>query len=136
MSQDTEQLAGEAQATTKTILLVEDDPYISSFIVEAIAQETPYRAIVANDSNAALNLVRHFAPCLFVLDYGLPGMNGIELYDRLHINQELETIPTILITANRQLPQQQIQQRQLTVFTKPFELEAFLATIETLLASS
>jgi DNA-binding response OmpR family regulator len=135
MSQDTEQLSGEAQATTKTILLVEDDPYISSFIVEAIAQETPYRAIVASDSNAALNLVRHFAPCLFVLDYGLPGMTGIELYDRLHINQELATIPTILITANRQLPQQQIQQRQLTVFTKPFELEPFLATIETLLTS-
>ena len=136
MSLDTEQLAGEAQATTKTILLVEDDPYISSFLVEAIAQETPYRAIVASDSAAALKLVRHFAPCLFVLDYGLPGMNGIELYDRLHINQALAPIPAILITANRRVPQQQIQQRQLIVFMKPFELDSFLATIETLLTAS
>ncbi len=136
MSQHAEQLSGGSQATTKTILLVEDDPYISSFLVEAIAQETPYRAIVASDSNAALNLVRHFAPGLFVLDYGLPGMNGIELYDRLHRNQELATIPAILITANRHLPQQQIQQRHLTVFMKPFELEAFLTTIETFLTSS
>jgi DNA-binding response OmpR family regulator len=136
MPLDTEQLAGESQATPETILLVEDDPYISSFLVEAIAQETPYRAIVASDSNAALNLVRHFAPSLFVLDYGLPGMNGIELYDRLHRNQELATIPAILITANRHLPQQQIQQRHLTIFMKPFELEAFLATIETFLTSS
>ena len=136
MSQYAEQLSGGSQATTKTILLVEDDPYISSFLVEAIAQETPYRAIVASDSNAALNLVRRFAPSLFVLDYGLPGMNGIELYDCLHLNQELATIPAILITANRHLPQQQIQQRHLTVFMKPFELEAFLATIETFLTSS
>jgi len=135
MSQDTKQLSGESQATTKTILLVEDDPYISSFLVEAIAQETPYRVIVASDSNAALKLVRHSEPSLFVLDYGLPGMNGIELYDRLHINQAFAAIPAILITANRQLPQQQIQQRHLIVFTKPFELEAFLSTIETLLTS-
>jgi DNA-binding response OmpR family regulator len=136
MSQDAESLAGEAQATSDTILLVEDDPYISAFLAEAIAQETPYRAIVAGDSNAALKVVRHFAPCLFVLDYGLPGMNGIELYDRLHINQELAPIPAILITADRYVPQQQLQQRQLVTFMKPFELEAFLATIETLLTSS
>jgi DNA-binding response OmpR family regulator len=135
MSQDTEQLAGEAQATTKTILLVEDDPNIGSFLVEAIAQETPYRAIVASDSNAALNLVQHCTPCLFILDYGLPGMNGIELYDRLHINQALAPIPAVLITADRHIPQQQIQQRHLIVFMKPFALEAFLATIETLLTS-
>ena len=136
MSQDAESLAGEVQATSKMILLVEDDPYISSFLMEAIAQETPYRAIVANDSNAALKVVRHFTPCLFILDYGLPGMNGIELYDRLHINQEFAPIPTILITADPFVPQQKIQQRQLITFMKPFELDAFLSTIEALLTSS
>ena len=94
MSQNTEPLAGEAQTTTNTILLV-----------EAIAQETPYRAIVATDSHSALKLVRHFTPCLFVLDYGLPDMNGIELLDRLSLNQELAAIPVVLITANRHVPQ-------------------------------
>jgi hypothetical protein len=107
MSQDAESVAGEAQATSKTILLVEDDPYSSAFLVEAIAQETSYRAIVSGDSNAALKVVRHFAP-----------------------------IPAILITADRSVSQQQLQQRQLITFLKPFELEAFLATIETLLTSS
>src|SRR6266568_2291572 len=100
------------------------------------SQEPPYQAIVASDSHAALKLVRHFTPCLFILDYGLPGMNGIELYDHLHLNRELEPIPAILITANRHIPQQQIRQRQLITFMKPFELDSFLDTIETLLASS
>jgi DNA-binding response OmpR family regulator len=133
MPQDSEQLSGESQATTKTILLVEDDPYISSFLVEAITHETPYRAIVASDSNSALKLARQFSPSLFILDYGLPGMNGIELYDRLHVNRELAIVPVILITANRHLPQQQIQQRKLITIMKPFELEALLETIEALL---
>ena len=136
MSHDTVPLSRESQTTTNTILLVEDDPNIGSFLVEALAQETPYRAIVASDSYAALKLVRHFTPCLFVLDYGLPGMNGIELYDRLHINLELAAIPAILITANRHIPQQQIRQRQVITFMKPLELDAFLATIETLLTAS
>ncbi len=135
MPLDRELGSGDAQATSKTILLVEDDPSISSLLEEAIEQETPYRAIVATDSHAALKLVQHFTPCLFILDYGLPDMNGIELYDRLHINRALAPIPAVLITANRQLPQQQIQQRQLITFRKPFDLDPFLATIENLLAS-
>jgi DNA-binding response OmpR family regulator len=67
---DTKPFLEEAQASTKTILLVEDDPSIRSFLVEAITQETPYRVMVASDGNAALNVVQHFAPRLFVLDYG------------------------------------------------------------------
>ncbi len=135
MSQATESVAGKSQAATKTILLVEDDPNNSSFLVEAIAHETPYRAIVASDSKAALKLVRHFTPRLFILDYELPGMNGIEHYDRLSLNQELAPIRALLITANRQFPQQQIQRRQLIACKKPFALAAFLAAIVTLLAS-
>ena len=132
MPQGTEPLAREAQETTKTILVVEDDLAIASFLVAAIEQETPYRAIMATDSHAALELVRHFIPNLLLLDYLLPGMNGIELYDRL---KEVAPIPAILMTASRQLPQEQIQQRQLIAFRKPFELDVFLATIETLLTS-
>src|SRR5215469_12941806 len=93
MPLDTTPFLEEAQSSNKTILLVEDDPSISSFLVEAFAQEKPYRAIVAGDGDTALNLVQHFAPCLFALDYGLPGMNGIELYARLHSNQALAPIP-------------------------------------------
>ncbi len=62
-------------------------------------------------------------------------MNGIELYDRLQLNKDLAPLPAVLITANSQIPQQQIQQRQLITFLKPLELDIFLATIETLLAS-
>ena len=132
MPQGTEPLAREAQEATKTILVVEDDLAIASLLVAVIEQETPYRALVATDSHAALELVRHFLPNLLLLDYRLPDMNGIELYDRL---KEVAPIPAILMTASRQLPQEQLHQRQLIAFRKPFELDVFLATIETLLTS-
>jgi len=135
MPQDSASLSGEGRAATKTIIVVEDDPAICSFLLEAIARETPYQAIVATDSRAALKLVQYYKPDLLILDYGLPYMNGIELYDRLHINKELAAIPAILMTAIRHIPQEKIQQRQLITFMKPFELDALLATIETLLTS-
>ena len=135
MPQDTAPLAGEAQAATKTILLVEDDLAIGSVLLEALAQETPYQAILATDSHAALQIVRHCTPDLLILDYGLPDLNGIELYDRLHTNEALAALPAILMTANRHVPQQQLHQRQLIFCRKPFELDAFLATIETLLTA-
>jgi hypothetical protein len=52
MPQGTESLAREAQEATKTILVVEDDLAIASFLVAAIEQETPYRAIMATDSQS------------------------------------------------------------------------------------
>jgi DNA-binding response OmpR family regulator len=133
MPPDTACLSKEPQAAAKTILLVEDDTAIGSFILEAIAQETPYRAIRATDSHTALELVQHFKPDLLLLDYGLPGMNGIELYDRLQSDEALTPLPAILLTANLHLPQQQIHQRHFITFKKPFELDMLLATIETLL---
>lgn len=135
MPQDTAPVAGEAQAATKTILLVEDDVALGSVLLEVLAQETPYQAILATDSHAALQLVRHCTPDLLILDYGLPDLNGIELYDRLHTNEALAALPAILMTASRHVPQQQLQQRQLIFFRKPFELDALLATIETLLTA-
>src|SRR5260221_12519499 len=110
MPQGTEPLAREAQEATKTILVVEDNLAIASFLVAAIEQETPYRAIMATDSNAALELVGHFIPNLLLLDYRLPGMNGIELYDRL---KGRAPIPRILSTASRQLRQEHLHHLQL-----------------------
>ncbi len=136
MPQGTDLVAREPQAAAKTILLVEDDTAISTVLGEAIALETPYQAIRATDGRAALELVQHCKPDLLLLDYMLPGMDGIELYDRIQSTQGVAPLPAILITASRHLPHQQIQQRHLITFKKPLDLDMLLATIATLLTSS
>ena len=99
---------------------------IGSFLVEALAQETPYPTILATDKRAASKLVHHVTPDLCMLDDGVPNMKGIERYDRLHNNTALAAVAAILMTASCHVPQQQIQQRQPIAFKKPFELDAFL----------
>src|SRR3979411_3135561 len=71
-------------AAMKTILIVEDDDSTATFLTLAIAQETSYQVLHATTGVRALEIVRHIKAGLFIIDYLLPDMNGIVLYDYLH----------------------------------------------------
>ena len=127
MESDTEEIAGEL-IIVKTILLVEDDATIGEVLSLIISQETPYVGLLAYDGTEALDLIQDIEPNLFILDYQLPRMNGIELYDRLHAIEGLKHIPAIMISA--QLPQREIDKRHIIGMNKPFDIEELLQTIE------
>lgn len=115
------------------ILVIEDDDSIGTFLVEALSQETPYKAILVTDGFQALQLVHTVKPCLVITDYRLPNMNGLELYDLLKSMQSLKDTPAILMSAH--LPVQEVQKRNLVGLNKPFELDDLLNTVERLLAA-
>jgi CheY-like chemotaxis protein len=121
----------EERTTLKTILVVEDDTDVGDFLVQAIRLESHYQAKLVSDGFQALKTVRSLKPNLFLLDYQLPSMNGIELYDRLHAIKELADIPAIVFSAN--LPLQKARDRKLACLKKPVELDELLHTIEELL---
>ena len=126
------QPSAQQDQKTKTILVVEDDTAVGEFFVYALRTETPYQALLAADGRQALEMVKTLAPDLFVLDYQLPHMNGLELADRLRANEELKHIPILLMSAN--IPKQELEKRQLPFIAKPFELEDLFQTIAKLLA--
>lgn len=131
MSHAQEQAASEANPAVKTILVVEDDKSIGIFFVEAIKQETPHQALLASDSFQALKIVQDLKPDLLLLDYSLPRMNGLELYDKLHAMKELEHVPALLISANP--PLHEVKKRKIRCMKKPVELDELLAAITALL---
>src|SRR5215471_16585445 len=116
----------------KSILVVEDDSDIGLFLVQAISQETPYQAMLVTDGFQALKAIASIKPNLFILDYWLPSMNGIELYDRLHATDGLQEVPTIMISA--QLPRRELIKRNIHSLNKPLELDEFLRLVERLLS--
>src|SRR5947209_8684621 len=133
MTEQKEQEISSSDASTavKTILIVEDDSGIGEFFFEAIKQETPYQALLATDGYQALKLIREVKPSLFLLDYGLPRMTGLELYDRLHATEELEDIPALLISA--QCPWAEVRRRAIRCMMKPIELDDLLQAIDNLI---
>ncbi len=132
MQQQEYQEQGQGQGQASTILIVEDDVNIGKFLIEVIQQETPYQFVLASDGFEALQIAEKIKPRLLILNYHLPHMNGIELYDRLHAIKELEHIPAIMVSAV--LPEQEVKQRSIIGIKKPFDLGTLLNTIEGLLA--
>ena len=94
MDHDTEQLPSQ-----KLVLLVEDDEHIGEVLVQAITQETPYHVLLKTNGASTLAAVQSQKPDLIILDYHLPYMTGIELYDRLHTIPELTEVPVIMVSA-------------------------------------
>ncbi len=118
--------------TQELILIVEDDPDIGLLLLTALQQETPYDTLLVSDGEVALRLIAMRKPHLVLVDYQLPGMNGLDLADRIHTMEGLEQVPLLLISAN--LPRTELARRHLPGLSKPFELEILLTVIRHLLS--
>jgi len=116
----------------KTVFIVEDDEAIGDLLVQAIEQETSYHAVLASDGFQALKMLRTVKPDLILLDYSLPGMNGLELYDTIHTVKALKHLPVLIVSAETARIQKEIKARQLSQLQKPFDLANLLQTIERL----
>jgi two-component system response regulator (stage 0 sporulation protein F) len=103
-----------------TILIVEDDEGIGEFLQQAIDEQTPYQTTVVHDGPQALESARQIQPCLFLLDYRLPGMNGLEVYDHLQNIEETRGVPAIMMSAT--LPTEELQRRGIYQLRKPMEI--------------
>lgn len=119
------------QTEVKIILVVEDDNDIGEFLVQAIQLETSYEVALASCGGEALRKITILNPQLIILDYKLPDMNGVELYDKVHAAREFAQVPVLIISANA--PQAELRQRHLQLLKKPFELSILLEQIRTLL---
>src|SRR5258708_12435002 len=124
------------QKETNTIFIVENDNANGVFVKEIILQETTCHAVILINAWQVLKVVQYQRPLLFVLDYYLPDMNGIELYDQLQVIEGLHGVPTLIIGASLETHEQEIEKRGLVALAKPFELDDFLAVIEKLLAAT
>ncbi len=116
----------------KTVFIVEDDEAIGDLLVQAIEQETSYHAVLASDGFQALKMLRTVKPDLILLDYSLPGMNGLELYDTIHTVKALKHLPVLIVSAETARIQKEIKARQLPQLQKPFDLANLLQAIERL----
>ncbi len=125
------QATQEEYPQSKTVLVVEDDASVGACFVQAIVEETPYMAFFVTDADQALQVMRDLKPDMLLLDYQLPHMNGFELYDHMQEQNVLADIPVLFVSAN--LPQKEIEKRNLIGLQKPFELDDLLAMIVKLL---
>jgi DNA-binding response OmpR family regulator len=124
--------SASTEASLQTILLVEDDEDIGAFLAEVLKQERPAAVLHLSDGAHALAAVKSIRPTLFILDYRLPGIDGLTLSDQLHAIEGYQTIPTLMISAENP-PQRAMRERDIVFLPKPFDLPDLLNIIDRLL---
>ena len=87
----TNQRAGERA----TVLVLDDDPQMLHYIRDVLAA-AGYTPLVTGDPRELPDLIRTHQPQLVLLDLLLPGIDGIQLMERV---AEMEDLPVIFISA-------------------------------------
>ena len=127
----------QASHQKQTIVLVEDNPQIRYIIASFIDLATPYEVQSFSDGQELLHYLddlQNTPPVLFLLDYHLPTMTGLQLYDQLQHIEGVDQVPALLITAEPSLQfEKELAARHLPVLSKPFTFKEFLAALTPLL---
>ncbi|KAB2906081.1 MAG: response regulator transcription factor [Anaerolineae bacterium] len=119
---------------SERILVIEDEERIAEFIERGLVFEG-YRVDVAHDGQTGLSIARETPPDMAIVDWMLPGMEGIQVCERLRAATQ---IPIIMLTAKGEV---QDRVRGLDAgaddyLVKPFAFEELLARIRALFRRS
>lgn len=110
------------------VLVADDDPAIVGVLTSALEDEG-YRVVTTMGADT-LRLAIILRPDVVLLDISMPGMDGVEVCQRLHQNPATAHIPVILMTARHDLSALARGAKADSALTKPFDLEELYATVE------
>ncbi|MEQ1816650.1 MAG: phosphate regulon transcriptional regulator PhoB [Nitrosomonas sp.] len=83
------------------ILIVEDEAAIQELIIYTL-QQAGYETVSAENAEKAMSIINNALPDLILLDWMLPGMNGIEFARILRRSERTRLVPIIMLTARTQ----------------------------------
>lgn len=113
------------------ILVIEDEEKITDFLRRGLTYEG-YRVSVAHDGQNGLAIARESPPDLVILDWMLPGMDGLEVCRRL---RSVGPVPIIILTARDSVADRVmgLDAGADDYMIKPFSFDELLARLRALL---
>ena len=87
------------------ILLAEDDPDDQDLIKDAFSElGTSYVLHIVPDGKAALNYLENTPPdqlpCLIILDYNMPELNGAKVLEKICNDERYDAIPKVVLSTS------------------------------------
>ncbi|WP_027186102.1 response regulator [Desulfovibrio inopinatus] len=88
----------DLEATSRTILIIEDDPHFAQILLD-MCHAKGFLGVVTPSGEEGLKLVPSVNPQGIILDIRLPGMDGLAVLDKLKQKTEFRHIPVHIISA-------------------------------------
>ncbi len=119
----------------KRVLVADDEVHILN-VVSYKLQNAGLEVITACDGQEALELARSEHPDLLLVDYQMPGLNGLEVCLQLREGPQAQRVPAIMLTARGlDVEQAELDRAGISVIIpKPFSPREVLSCVEELLS--
>jgi CheY-like chemotaxis protein len=90
---------------THIILIAEDDPDDQELLAYAFTKVDPsLKLFFVNDGKEALDYLQHASdnglPCVIVLDYNMPELNGAQVLQVIAPDKRFEKIPKVILSTS------------------------------------
>src|SRR5688572_26376898 len=115
-----------------SILIVDDTP-ANLQVLAGMLKDRGYKVRPVPSGKLALLAAQHDPPDLILLDINMPDMNGYQVCEHLHADEQLRGIPVIFISALTE-PLDKVKAFTtggVDYLTKPFQMEELHARVET-----
>ncbi|MES2651960.1 MAG: two-component regulator propeller domain-containing protein [Bacteroidota bacterium] len=118
-----------------TLLIIEDNHELRTFIKQSFQDQ--YKIVEAADGVEGLNKVLQIMPDLIISDVMMPEMDGLELCRRIKIDERINHIPVILLTARAAYIHQVngLEKGADAYITKPFSVQVLALNVKNIIAT-
>jgi DNA-binding response OmpR family regulator len=112
----------------KTVLVVEDDPWMSGMLCTLLAGEG-YAVTEAATGKQGFQLAARDVPDVVLLDLIMPGESGLDVLHRLKDSAATCNIPVIVVSGHTKTIQANAAGRADGLIQKPFDLVELLGEV-------
>ena len=112
---------------SRKILIADDSEQIREVLSRILAD---YDIIPASDGNAALTLVISEKPDILLLDVVMPGLNGIEVLEKIIAMPHKPLVIMLTVDASIETVSKAMAIGVFSYITKPFETEEVLDQVK------
>ena len=118
----------------KKILFLEDEVELLS-TVGLVLREKGYEVLEVKSAEDALKMLKKSPPDLILADIKLPGIDGLDFFQQVRLDEQSKRIPFVFLTAFNNLSAAINAKKQgaADYITKPFEFEHLIARVRELL---
>ncbi len=113
------------------ILVIDDDPVICDLLADILAVH--YDVSTECDPRAGLENIDCNVLDLLIIDLNMPMLNGEEIIPQIRAQSSCRRLPIIVLSAYNDAPRRVAGLDVQAVMSKPFVLEKFIHTVESLL---
>ena len=121
----------------RTILIVDDDWGIRA-LLDRFLSRLGHTVVTAEDGLSGLREAKRLSPDLIILDYRIPGMDGLTLARMIRGDKAIQRVPIVMLTVIDQ--DETIQRAQglgiAAYIVKPFRVRQLIGVVDEILSGT